>query len=390
MWKTTGSRPEVARKDEGGILGWEGGEAWPGRPLGPYGACLRDETDRRPSRTTASRAQRVLLMSQAAALQRLGTLNSGPVSVDTNLGMPRSIVAFALFSSLAMGQGVEPERVPVRKEPKGIRLETQLQRGQRFAGSNTVSYSLTTNTRVGQRESDETESVERTERFVDEIQRSEMHGVLEIDRTYTRLFTKARTGDQSRPDVYQSPLQGQKVEIRERAHRRDVKVVGTGTVEPLVRRTAGMEIDWRDVLPEDPVRPGDTWEGDAGSLSRALGAYLNCGTRAAMKVRFEDVVTRGGSKQAKLYVDWTVEGMRDKNLYTKVTLAGDVFFDLTLHRVVAVDLTGTMIVRGAIITTGAPRIIKGEGQVLVKSSLRTAEIDAAPEEGAVEEDAEGN
>ena len=32
----------------------------------------------------------------------------------------------------------------------------------------------------------------------------------------TKLFTKARKGDESRPDLYQSPLQGQKVELQER------------------------------------------------------------------------------------------------------------------------------------------------------------------------------
>jgi hypothetical protein len=304
--------------------------------------------------------------------------------------MARPLFALALLLSLAAAQGIEVEKILGPDEPKGILLETRLRRGQRFTGANTVSYTLTVKTRQGQHETSQTESVERTERFVDLVQRSETHGVLEIDRTYTKLFTKARKDDQARPDLYRSPLQGQKVEIKERGHRREIKVAGKGTIEPLVRRTAGMEIDWRDIFPEDPVRPGATWDADAGALSRALGAYLNCGTRPTMRVRFEDVVDVGGAKQAKLYIDWTLEGMRDKNLYTKVTLAGDVFFDLTLQRVVAVDLTGSMIVRGAIIGNGAPRIIKGEGQILVKSSLRTADVDAAPETGEAEEDSEGD
>lgn len=304
--------------------------------------------------------------------------------------MSRALLATALLTTLLLAQEIEIERVRKRSEPDGVLLETQLRRGQRFTGANTVTYTLTMNTRVGQHETEETESVERTERFVDVVQRAETRGVLEIDRTYTKLYTKARNGDDSRPDVYQSPLQGQKVEIKERGHRRELKLEGRGTIDPMVRRTAGMEIDWRDILPEDPVRPGDTWDGDAGSLSRALGAYLNCGTRASMRVRFEDLVEKGGSKQAKLYIDWTVEGMRDKNLYTKVTLAGDVYFDLELRRVVGVDLTGTMIIRGAIIGTGAPRIIKGEGQVLVKSSVGAAEVEAAPEEGAEQGGTEGN
>jgi len=294
--------------------------------------------------------------------------------------MARLFLMLLLLLPLAAGQGVEVEKPQKPAEPDGILFETQMRRGQRFTGSNSVSYTVTVTTRQGQKETSESESVERTERFVDQVQRAETHGVLEIERTYTKLFTKARKGDEARPDVYQSPLQGQKVELKERAHRRDVKLSGRGTVDPLVRRTIGMEIDWRDIFPEDPVRPGDTWDADAGALSRALGAYLNCGTRSAMRVRFEEILNHGGAKQAKLYVDWTLEGMRDKNLFTKVTLAGDVHFDLALQRVVAVDLTGTMIVRGAIIGAGAPKIVKGEGQVLVKSSLKPADLQAAPEE----------
>lgn len=304
--------------------------------------------------------------------------------------MARPLAMLLLLLSLATGQGVEVEKPLAPAEPGGIVFETLLRRGQRFTGSNTVSYTVTMTTRQGQKETSESESVERTERFVDQVLRSEAHGVLEIERTYTKLFTKVRKRDETRPVVYQSLLQGQKVELKERGHRRDVKLAGHGTVEPLVRRTIGMEIDWRDIFPEDPVRPGDTWDSEAGALSRSLGAYLNCGTRSRMRVRFEEVVDRNGSKQAKLYVDWTLEGMRDKNLFTKVTLAGDVYFDLGLQRVVEADLTGSMIVRGAIIGNGAPRIIKGEGQVLMKSSLKTAtaDVQAAPEEGDAEEDLE--
>lgn len=295
--------------------------------------------------------------------------------------MARPLLTLVLLGTLATAQGVEIDKGKAPVEPKGTVLEMLLRRGQRFTGSNTVSYTVTMTTKQGQKETTESESVERTERFVDQVLRSETHGVLEIERTYTKLFTKARAGDQARPDVYQSPLQGQKVELRERARRRDVKLGNRGTVDPMVRRTIGMEIDWRDVFPEDPVMPGDAWEGDAAALSRSLGAYLNCGTRSRMRIRFEEVVEREGSKQAKLYVDWLLEGMRDKNLFTKVTLAGDVYFDFDLQRVVSVDLTGSMIVRGAIIGSGAPKIVKGEGQIVVKSSVKTADVEAsAPED----------
>jgi len=303
--------------------------------------------------------------------------------------MSRTPFALGLLLSLAAAQDVVIEKPAQTVAPDGVVLETQLHRGQRFTGSNTVSYSMSVTTRQGQKEVTESEAVERTERFVDEIRRADLNGALEIERTYLKLFTKARSDDDSRPEIFQSPLQGQKVELRERGRRRDLKLAGRGTIDPMVRRTAGMEIDWRDIFKLDPVSPGDAWEPEVGALTRALAAYLNCGTRSKMRVRFEEYVETAGAQQAKLYVDWTIEGMRDRHLFTKVTLGGDVFFDMELKRVVAVDLVGNMIVRGAIIGDGAPMIVKGEGQVFVKSSLKVTDIEAAPEEGEREGEDQG-
>jgi len=295
--------------------------------------------------------------------------------------MSRTPLALGLLLSFAIAQDVVVEKPPVRPETEGVLLKVQLRRGQRYTGANTVSYSVSVTTRQGQKEVTETEAVERTERFIDDVRRADLNGVLEIERTYMKLFTKARTDDDLRPEIYQSPLQGQKVELRERHRRRDLKVAGgRGTVDALVRRTAGMELDWRDIFRDEPVRPGDSWDAEVGGLARAVAAYLNSGTRSKMRVRFEEVIDNGGAQQAKLYVDWTLEGMRDRHLFTKVTVAGDVFFDLELERVVAVDLVGNMVVRGAIIGNGPPMIVKGEGQVFIKSSLKTTEIEAAPEE----------
>src|SRR5512145_32382 len=134
--------------------------------------------------------------------------------------MARPLLTLLLLLSLAAAQGVEVEKPKAPIEPLGTVLEMQLRRGQRFAGSNTVSYTLTMVTKQGQKETSETESVERTERFLDQVLRSETHGVLEIERTYMKFFTKARGGDQPRHDVIQNALQGQKVEIRERERRR--------------------------------------------------------------------------------------------------------------------------------------------------------------------------
>ena len=266
-------------------------------------------------------------------------------------------------------------------EARTYELKSRLRAGQRYTASNTVSFSVTTTIRQGDRTETFTESVQRTERFVDQVLRAGTNGVLEIDRTYLRLYTKARDEKTGRPSVYQSPMQGRRVKITENRRRRDVELDGRGTVDPMVRRTAGMELDWRDIFPEDAMAPGDSWEADASALGRRLSAYLDCGNRTKIKIRFEEILERDGARLAKLYVDLLLEGMRDRHLFTKVILAGDVYFDLDLNRVVEVDMTGTMSVGGATIGDGAPRIVKGEGPVSLKSTLKVSALEAAVSAG---------
>jgi hypothetical protein len=284
--------------------------------------------------------------------------------------MPRRLCLFCLVGLLASSLAGD-KSAPGGDAKQVLRME--LRRGQRFLGSNTVAYSVTTNFRQSDKSWSTSESVQVTERFRDKILRTGSHGTLELEREYLLHYTKQRASKRERPHVEQSALQGEKVVIRERRRRREVKLEGAGAVDPIVRATVGIEIDWRDIFPDDAVGPGDTWKADATALSRRLAAYLDSGHRAKMDVRFEEVV----DGQAKLYVDWTLEGMRDRNLFTKVTLAGDVYFDLELKRVVHVDLAGNIVVRGAIIGERQPRIVKGEGQVSLKTTVKTAPIEAS-------------
>ncbi|MHC4550845.1 MAG: hypothetical protein ACYTEZ_18980 [Planctomycetota bacterium] len=307
------------------------------------------------------------------------SLNFAARVVDTKDTMPRSLGLLCVVACLALpaathADGTTPR--PKKKPWRGV-LAMKLRRGQRYVGSNSVSYNVTTIVRQADKERSSSEAVQVTEKFVDKILRSTSRGVLEMKRSYLLHYTKRREAAEARPNVYQSPLQGREVVVRERNRRREVKLDGRGVVDPLVRQTAGIEIDWRDIFPEDPVGPGDVWDADATALSRRLAAYLQSGSRSRMQVRFEQVVEQEGTRLAKLYVDWTLEGMRDRQLFTKVTLAGDVFFDLDLRRVVLVDLTGNLIVRGAIIGQGHPRIVKGEGQVYVKTSVKSAPVAAS-------------
>lgn len=263
---------------------------------------------------------------------------------------------------------------------KRIKIRAMLTRGGRYLCSNMVSYTTRTTTRQGESKSETLESVQRTERFIDRIVRAGENGIAEIRRDYLLAYTKTRNSEHGRPTVHNSPMRERSVIIRENRRRRDVQMVGRGVIDPLVRRVVGMEIDWRDIFPEDAVGPGDVWDAEVTALGRRMAAYLRCGTRAKMRVRYEANVEVEGSPQAKLYIDWTLEGMRDRRLFTKVTLAGDVFFDFKLKRVVKVDLAGTMVVRGAIVgDKGPPSIIKGEGPVTILTTVAVApEPQAAP------------
>ncbi len=288
----------------------------------------------------------------------------------------RILPLFALASIPLLGLAEEqPSPVKPAVQPEPRRIRCGFRTGDRLTGTNTISYRIETTVRQGQTETKSSESVQRTERFVDVVGRSGENGVIEIARTYLKQYTKARTSETDRPVTFQSPVQGRTVQIEEKRRRREVTMQGQ-PVDSFVRRTAGIEIDWRDIFPDEPVAPGDAaWEADSGAIARRLAAYLDCGTHSKMRVRYEEDTVRDGAKVAKLYIDWTLEGMRDKHLFTKVDLAGEVYYDFALERVVSVDLAGTMIVRGAIVGDGAPRIVKGEGPVLYKSTLKPSPAD---------------
>ncbi|MEE8106596.1 MAG: hypothetical protein V3T86_13760 [Planctomycetota bacterium] len=265
------------------------------------------------------------------------------------------------------------------KLPVSKVLKVQVNKGDRVKGQNSVSYEVETSETNGQRVNKRMESVQRTEKFVDVIKESGQLGVVR-ERSYLTRYEKVRT-DGGRPEVLQDPLTGRTVLIRESKRRRVVSAIDGSRISPLVRRTVGMEIDWRDVLSKDPVKPGDEWEGDATALARRVAAHFDCGSRSKMRVRYEGDVEHEGARCAHLYIDWRIEGMRDRNLFTKVMLAGDAYLDLDNGRFIDIDLTGRLVVRGAILGKGFPTIIKGQGPVTLKSTLKAAPIQASAPSG---------
>jgi hypothetical protein len=261
--------------------------------------------------------------------------------------------------------------------PKSYLLRQVLHAGTTFVGSNTVAFDVkTTKTRDG-KVTKSREAVERTERFRDRVETASDRGPFKIERTYQKLFTKVRVSGKQRPDVDQSPLQGRKVTITERGRTRRVKCTEGLVVPPIVRKSVGVELDWRDILPREAVKVGDKWEADAERLARRIAVYLDSGTRSEMKVTFEGIDERGGRRCAKFYVDWKLDGMRNRQLFTQARLAGDVLFDLDLKRFVSVDLSGEFGIQGAIMGNGSHEIVKGEGSVVYKSTLREVPIVAA-------------
>ncbi|MHC4450240.1 MAG: hypothetical protein ACYS0E_08905 [Planctomycetota bacterium] len=274
----------------------------------------------------------------------------------------------------------EKKKEPAEKEPvkKAYVLRHRLKSGARYVGSNTVSFNLKTEVRRGQVKQESTESVERTERFRDHVKRASERGPVEIERFYQKLFTKVRSTENERPDVDQSPLQGRTVTIVEKRRSRRIRGDGTMTIPPIVRKSVGLEMDWRDILPRDPVHIGDKWEADAEMIARRLAVYLESGSRSNMFVTFEGIDRSEGRERAKFYVDWKIDGMRNRQLFTKIRMAGDVFFDLEMQRFTFIDMAGQFAVQGAIVVAGrAPEIIKAEGKVSYKSTLREVPIAAA-------------
>ena len=265
------------------------------------------------------------------------------------------------------------------KEPKRV-LEVELRPGSRFVGYNRVSYTLRTVTRTGIATETTRETVQRTERFLDHIVRVGHGGVFEIERTYNMAQGKVQSDENKRKTLKWSPMNGRTVRISERARKRDVKLDGRGVVDAFTRRTVGMEIDWRDIFIDRPVGPGDEWDAETVALGRRMAAYLNSGDKSRMRVRYEENIERDGRKLAKLYVDWVLEGMRDRHLYTKVVLAGEIYFDFALQRIVEIDLGGSMSVNGIIMDENKHRIVKGEGPLALESSLKPTEAPTPPVE----------
>ena len=256
-------------------------------------------------------------------------------------------------------------------------LEYRLEPGARTLGLNRVTYTVTMTERMGLETVTRTESVQRTERFLDQVMRAGVGGIVEIKRTYNMAQVKIKNDETKRKVLEWSPMNGRTVRILERARKREVKLEGRGVVDAFTRKTIGMELDWRDLFQDYPVGPGDVWDAETVALGRRMAVYLACGDKSRMRVRYEENVVRDGRKQAKLYVDWTLEGMRDRHLFAKAQLAGDVYFDFADQRIVEVDLGGSIRVNGTIMVNGTPKIIKGEGPLALESTVKPAPIEAA-------------
>ncbi len=295
--------------------------------------------------------------------------------------------ALPLILVLAAGSAAGPDAKP---EPKVLRV--RLKAGDRYTRANTISYRLTLTETSGTRKKTTTESVQRTERFVDSVRSAGERSGFVLDRTYLKLYTKVRSAGEEKARVVRSPLSGRTLELRERRRRIELKFKeGEGTIEGIVRRTIAMELAWRDAMPDYAVKPGDSWKAEAGDLSQKMAAYLETGHRYTMRIRYEEDVEFEGVECARLYVDWNIEGMRDRHLYAKVSLAGDIYLDIKNQRLLSVDLAGSLSVRGAILGSEKDRFINGQGPVQLKMTCTPAPLQpAAGKEKPAEQPAKGS
>jgi hypothetical protein len=177
--------------------------------------------------------------------------------------------------------------VSADEAPKKRLLKAKIRTGDRVTGTNTVSFDITTNEKVGDETEQRVEFVQRTEKFVDEVKEAGELGLIEIERNYLTRYEKIRSDKLGRPEIIRSPLSGRTVVIREKNRRREVRARGADQVDAVTRRTIGIEMDWRDILSDDPVAPGDTWTADSAALARRIAAHFDCGTRTKMEVRYE-------------------------------------------------------------------------------------------------------
>ncbi len=267
---------------------------------------------------------------------------------------------------------------PYETAPKFLRV--RLKAGDRFTRANTISYRLTLTETSGTVKKTTTESVQRTERFVDSVHSAGERSGFVIERTYLKLYTKVRSAGEEKARVVRSPLSGRTVELRERRRRIEMKLKeGQDAIEGIVRRTIAIELAWRDAMPDYAVKPGDSWKAEAGDLSQKLAAYLETGHRYEMRVRYEEDLEFEGVECARLYVDWNIEGMRDRHLYAKVSLAGDIYLDIKNQRLLSVDLAGSLSVRGAVLggKNEKDRFINGQGPVQLKMTCTPAPLQPA-------------
>jgi len=287
--------------------------------------------------------------------------------------MRRTLMLVLLAGALARAQ--EPADTTAREMP------FRLIEGSRFTGLHQVTWSARTTVRKGDKVTESSESVQRTERFVDQVLRADSESVFEIERTYVASYVKRpSSADPDRKEVLRTPNHGRTFRITEQNRKRTIAAgPEDGGPEPdnFTRQTAGVDLDWRDILPDHVIHPGDNWDADATTLARRFAPYMDCGRQTTMKVRYVEDVELDGRKLAKLYVYWTLEGMRDRQLFVKVTLAGDVHYDYALQRVVKLELGGSLEIQGAILRGRVPEIIKGEGPVMLEFELKPAPVEAA-------------
>jgi len=154
------------------------------------------------------------------------------------------------------------------------------------------------------------------------------------------------------------------------------------------RHTERMEA----VLPEDPVRVGDSWVVDGPRLKRALGEGLGDDLEGEIRctlteVRDEVLALEGAEGEepeegapeplperfAIVHLEVETSGVRgeeDDAPRIRTELSGDVRFSLERQKIATVDLEGTLRLRQTRREDGAVMEIDGKGPIEIRKRIR--------------------
>ena len=265
--------------------------------------------------------------------------------------------------------------------------------GTAHAAPNGPPYTLKANATVGDRESDSslfdldltiatpdgkpllhTGSIEK-ERYEESTLAAEKGAPLALRRTY-QVASDQDIDHATGKSTTDTSLQGVTVTVR----RVNDKVVVTAENGPLSQKNQDKLKDAldnmsREVYPDHPVSPGDTWTNPLPSFQKSVAGAES----ASCTGTFVDIEQAAGYQCARLHFVIVAIGKVPNTPATmKLEIAGDVLHAIAPQCALSVHLSGPMTIEGAGKIQGVDMVMKGSGTMsLAVTALKFAGVDVA-------------